>query len=119
MAVLATSIFAFASSTYAQTRGSERPDDRRDTRSDARDTKQDCKAGDENSRAECRQEKRDVKQNGGQTQLPQNPPSQIRRPASNGCTRDIPFHIDPKCSFHTICERPGRSGAQHEALAIP
>ena len=42
----------------AQTQGMERRDDRRDDRSGARDTKQECKAGDENSRAECRQEKR-------------------------------------------------------------
>ena len=76
VAVLAISSFTFVTSTHAQTQGSERRDDRQGTRSDARDTKQDCKAGDENSRAECRQEKRDVKQNGGQTQPPQNPPSQ-------------------------------------------
>ena len=81
VAVLATSGFTFVTSTYAQTQGSERRDDRRDTRSEARGAKQECKAGDENSRAECRQEKRDVKQGGGQTQssqnpAPQNPPSQ-------------------------------------------
>ena len=68
VAVLATSGLTVATIAYAQTQGGERRDDRRDTRSDARDTKQACKAGDENSRAECRQEKRDVKQNDGQTQ---------------------------------------------------
>ena len=48
----------------AQTQGMDRRDDRRDDRSGARATKQECKAGDENSRAECRQEKRGAKQEG-------------------------------------------------------
>ena len=48
--------------TYAQTEGMDRRDDRRDTRAGARSVKQACKAGDEKTRAECRQEKHHTKQ---------------------------------------------------------
>jgi hypothetical protein len=51
---------------YAQTQGMERRDDRRDDRGAGRDAKQDCKAGDENTRAECRQVKRDTKHGGSE-----------------------------------------------------
>jgi hypothetical protein len=44
--------------------GMERRNDRRANRAGARAAKQACKAGDEKSRAECRQEKREVKQTG-------------------------------------------------------
>ena len=50
-----------SASTYAQTSGMDRRDDRRDNRQGARSEKQACKAGDEKSRAECRQHKRDTK----------------------------------------------------------
>jgi len=50
---------------YAQTGGMDRRDDRRDDRSAGRAAKQDCKAGDEKTRAECREEKRDTKHGGG------------------------------------------------------
>ena len=46
---------------YAQTPGMERRDDRRDDRAGGRAAKQACKAGDEKTRAECRNLKRDVK----------------------------------------------------------
>ena len=46
----------------AQTQGMERRDQRRDVRQGSRATKQACKAGDEKSRPECRQMKRDTKQ---------------------------------------------------------
>ena len=49
---------------YAETQGMDRRDDRRDDRDAGRDAKQACKAGDENTRAECRQEKRDTKHGG-------------------------------------------------------
>jgi hypothetical protein len=39
---------------YAQTGGMENRDDRRDERAGGRAAKQDCKAGDEKTRAECR-----------------------------------------------------------------
>ena len=45
----------------AQTQGMDRRDDRRGDRAEGRAAKQACKAGDESSRAECRQKKRDVK----------------------------------------------------------
>jgi hypothetical protein len=66
---------AFALSTYpqiayAQTHGMNRPDDRRDTRQGARSAKQACKAGDEKSRSECRQTKRDVKLEGRRNGTP-------------------------------------------------
>jgi hypothetical protein len=48
----------------AQTQGMERRNLRRDDRAAARAAKQACKAGDEKSRAECRQVKREVKQAG-------------------------------------------------------
>ena len=50
---------------YAETQGMDRRDDRQDDRSEGRAAKQECKAGDENTRAECRQEKRDTKHGGG------------------------------------------------------
>ena len=57
--------------SYAQPPGSERRQDRRDDRQGARDTRQtgredaregkaECKAADENTRAECRQQKRNT-----------------------------------------------------------
>lgn len=49
------------STAYAQTNGMDRRDDRQDDRQGSRNAKQACKAGDEKSRAECRQMKRDVK----------------------------------------------------------
>ena len=51
----------------AQTPGMEHRDDRRDTRQVSREVKQACKAGDEKTRSECRNTKRDVKQEGRQT----------------------------------------------------
>jgi hypothetical protein len=42
----------------------DRRDDRRDDRAGGRAAKQECKAGDEKTRAECRQVKRDTKHGG-------------------------------------------------------
>lgn len=53
-----------APAASAQTQGMERRNQRRDNRAAARAAKQACKAGDEKTRAECRQMKRDVKQAG-------------------------------------------------------
>ena len=55
--------------TYAQTQGMER-------RSGARAAKQACKAGDENTRAECRQGKRGAKQAARQGTTPAANPAQ-------------------------------------------
>src|SRR6187551_3085562 len=52
--VAALVALAGAVPVYAQTDGMERRDDRQDDRGAGRDAKQDCKAGDENTRAECR-----------------------------------------------------------------
>ena len=52
---------AVVAPAYAQTQGMERRDEHRDNRDQGRAAKQDCKAGDEKSRAECRQEKRTTK----------------------------------------------------------
>jgi hypothetical protein len=49
----------------AQTEGGERRNERRDDRSGAQAAKQECKAGDEKTRAECRDVKHEVKQAGG------------------------------------------------------
>jgi hypothetical protein len=48
----------------AQTQGMERRGERREDKAGARAAKQACKAGDEKSRAECRQVKHEVKQAG-------------------------------------------------------
>ena len=66
-AVVAALMVLSVGSAYAQTQGMERRDDRGDDRAGARDEKQACKAGDENTRAECRQEKRDSSKKGGKT----------------------------------------------------
>jgi hypothetical protein len=60
---------------YAQTQGMERRDDRRDNRAGGRAAKQACKAGDEKTRAECRNVKRDVK-HGKATEAPAAKPVQ-------------------------------------------
>jgi hypothetical protein len=57
-AILMCGVVASAS---AQTQGMDRRDDRRDHRAGGRAAKQACKAGDEKTRAECRQVKRDTK----------------------------------------------------------
>ena len=54
-------MLAVVAPAYAQTQGMERRDDRRDDRAGGRAAKQACKAGDEKSRAECRQVKRTTK----------------------------------------------------------
>jgi len=63
---------------YAQTQGMERRDTRRDNRAGGRAAKQACKAGDEKTRAECRQVKRTTKQHGrqGTATAPSQPPVQ-------------------------------------------
>ena len=53
-------------SAFAQTQGMDRRDDRRDDRAGGRAAKQACKAGDEKTRAECRQVKRTTKHGGGE-----------------------------------------------------
>jgi hypothetical protein len=50
--------------SYAQTSGTERRGERRENRDTGREEKAECKAGDEKSRPECRQDKRDTKQEG-------------------------------------------------------
>jgi len=61
---------------FAQTQGMERRNERRNMRQGARAAKNACKAGDEKTRAECRQLKRSTKhqaRHGGTTSAP--PPS--------------------------------------------
>jgi hypothetical protein len=70
-ALAAIVMLAVVAPAYAQTRGMENRDDRRDDRAGGRAAKQDCKAGDEKSRPECRQEKRDTKHGGGEAQAPE------------------------------------------------
>ena len=63
----------------AQTQGMERRNERRNMRHGARATKQACKAGDEKTRAECRQMKRSYKhhaRHGGTPEAPQEHPAQ-------------------------------------------
>ena len=54
-------LLASSASAFAQTQGMQRRDDRRDNRDAARAVKHACKAGDDKSRAECRQQKRNAK----------------------------------------------------------
>ena len=56
---------AVVAPAYAQTQGMDRRDDRRDDRAGGRAAKQACKAGDEKTRAECRQVKRTTKHGDG------------------------------------------------------
>jgi hypothetical protein len=59
-------MLAVVAPAYAQTQGMERRDNRHDNREGARATKQACKAGDEKTRAECRQVKRTTKHGEGE-----------------------------------------------------
>jgi hypothetical protein len=59
-------MLAVVAPAYAQTQGMERRDNRRDSRAGGRAAKQACKAGDEKTRAECRQVKRTTKHHGAQ-----------------------------------------------------
>ncbi len=75
LAVLATAGSTFAIETYplaahAQTQGMKRRGERRDTRQESRATKHECNAASDKSRSECRQQKRDVKQEGRQNGTP-------------------------------------------------
>ena len=66
MGVLAAIVMlAVVAPAYAQTQGMNRRDDRRDDRAGGRAAKQACKAGDEKTRAECRQVKRTTKHGTG------------------------------------------------------
>jgi hypothetical protein len=70
LAMLATagSTFAIVSiypqAAHAQTQGMEHRGERRGTRQDSRTVKHECNANTDKSRAECRQTKRHVKQEG-------------------------------------------------------
>ena len=66
LALLAGAGVMVTATTYAQTSGGDRRDDRRDDRQGARSEKKACKAGDEKSRAECRQQKRTTKHSSDQ-----------------------------------------------------
>ena len=79
-AVVAALLVLSVGAASAQTQGMERRDERRDDRAGARATKQACKAGDEKTRAECRQGKRDVKQAGRQDGGAENP-APVKTPA--------------------------------------
>jgi hypothetical protein len=66
VALAALVMLALVAPVYAQTQGMDRRDDRRDDRAGGRAAKQACKAGDEKTRAECRQVKRTTKHGGTQ-----------------------------------------------------
>jgi hypothetical protein len=63
-ALAAVAVLAGIASASAQTQGMERRSEWRNNRAGARAPKQACKAGDEKSRAECREVKREAKQAG-------------------------------------------------------
>jgi hypothetical protein len=66
-------MLAVVAPAYAQTQGMERRDNRRDNRAGGRAAKQACKAGDEKTRAECRQVKRTTKHGGGEVKANEAP----------------------------------------------
>ena len=68
--VLFTTGVMVPTSAVGQTPGMEHRDDRRDTRQESRSEKAACKAGDEKTRAECRQDKRNTKQAGRRNKKP-------------------------------------------------
>ena len=68
-------VLALAGGAYAQTQGMQRRDDRRDARDTSRAVKNACKAGDDKTRAECRQQKHKVKQTSRQGGAPAAPPA--------------------------------------------
>ena len=77
-ALAAVAMLLGAVPVSAQTQGMERRNERRNVRHGARATKQACKAGDEKTRAECRQMKRsykhDARHGGGTTpEAPEHP----------------------------------------------
>jgi hypothetical protein len=74
-------MLAGAMPAYPQTQGMERRDERRDDRAGARAAKQACKAGDEKTRAECRQVKHKAKQAGRQDGGNANQPPPAEKPA--------------------------------------
>jgi hypothetical protein len=78
VAVLAAIVMLGVAPAYAQTQGMDRRDDHRDGRDAGRDAKQACKAGDEKTRAECRQEKRTTKHGEGEAN-----PNEAPAPATN------------------------------------
>ena len=76
----AIAMLAVVTPAYAQTQGMDRRDDRRDHRAGGRAAKQACKAGDEKTRAECRQVKHTTKHGGGVEAKPNAAPA---APATN------------------------------------
>ena len=86
LAFLAGAGVMVTATTYAQTTGGDRRDDRRDTRQGSREQKQDCKAGDEKSRPECRQEKRDTKHGDSPPTSSPTPPTSSPTPPTSSPT---------------------------------
>jgi len=81
-ALAAIVMLATVAPAYAQTRGMEHRDDRRDDRAGGRAAKQACKAGDEKTRAECRQVKRTTKHSTGK--------AEVQAPATNAPATNPP-----------------------------
>lgn len=83
-ALAAAGTLARGVTAQAQTQGMKRRDDRRDDRQGAHAAKQACKAGDEKTRAECRQVKRAAKHGepqGGDASEANQPPAANPPPA--------------------------------------
>ena len=83
LALLAGASVMVTATTYAQTSGGDRRDDRRDNRQDSRAQKKACKAGDEKSRSDCRQEKRDTKHGSSPPTSSPTPAASTPTPASS------------------------------------
>ena len=82
LGALAIVMLAVVGPAYAQTQGMGRRDDRRDDRAGGRAAKQACKAGDEKTRAECRQVKRTTKHGAGE--------GEVQAPATNAPATNPP-----------------------------
>lgn len=62
-------VLSWSQAGYAQTNGMDRRGDRRGTRQDSREAKHACNSAQGQTRADCRQTKRNVKQEGRQNRV--------------------------------------------------
>ena len=106
-------MLAVVTPAYAETHGMERRGDRRNDRAGGRSAKQACKAGDEKSRAECRQVKRTTKHGGGQHGQPGTRAEPGAMTARAGATSDR--HVAPLASRQALA--PGLSASARGGAA--
>ena len=111
-------IGAYPPSAHAQTQGMDRREDRRDTRQDSRDVKQACKAGDEKTRAECRQDKRDRSSRAARIERRRNsgePTTNAGRPRPARPVSELAWEIRSRSASSPWIERSGCDPASETA----